>query len=72
MWTTSSTVIWPTSRPLSSTTAAEISAYFWNIRASSSWSVLTGISVWSRFITSDKAMLRGVVRIQLNAQVPTG
>ena len=72
MWTTSSTVIWPTSRPSGSTTAAEISAYFWNRSATSSWSIVTGIRVWSRFITSVSAMWRGVRRIQLSAQVPSG
>ena len=36
MWTTSSTVIIPTSRPALSTTAAEMSAYFWKRSATSS------------------------------------
>ena len=36
MWTMSSTVNWPTKRPLSSTTAALINAYFWKRSATSS------------------------------------
>jgi hypothetical protein len=64
MWTMSSTVIMPTSRPLGSTTAAEISAYFWKRSATSSWSMSTGISVCSRFMTSEIETTRGVRRIQ--------
>ena len=72
MWTTSSTVICPTSRPLASTTAALISAYFWNMLPTSSWSSVAGISVWSRFITSVSGTVRGVRRIHDSWQVPTG
>src|SRR6478736_5563399 len=59
MWTMSSTVSWPTRRPLSSTTAALIRAYFWKRSATSSWSIDTGMRVWSRFITSASATSRG-------------
>src|SRR5574338_260621 len=72
MWTTSSTVIMPTSRPSPSTTAAETSAYFWKRSATSSWSMSTGISVCSRAMTSATGRVRGVRRIVDSLQVPTG
>ena len=72
MWTTSSTVIMPTSRPAPSITAAEISAYFWKRSATSSWSMSIGIRVCSRCITSAMAMSTGVRSSQESLQVPTG
>jgi hypothetical protein len=62
----------PTSRPDPSTTAAEMSAYFWKRSATSSWSMSTGISVCSRCMTSLIRTGRGVRRIQLSLQVPIG
>ena len=63
MWTMSSTVIMPTSRPEGSTTAAEINAYFWNLSATSSWSRSTGISVCLWIMISVTRVDRGLRRI---------
>ena len=68
----SSTVIIPTSRPAGSTTAAEISAYFWNLSATSSWSRSTGINVCLWIMISVTRVDRGLRRIDDNLQVPTG
>ncbi len=72
MWTMSSTVIMPTSRPDGSTTAAEMSAYFWNLSATSSWSRSTRIKVWSRNMISLTLIVRGERRMVESLQVPTG
>ena len=72
MWTMSSTVIMPTSRPEGSTTAAEMSAYFWNRSATSSWSRSTGMRVCSRCMMASTRTVRGERRIVDSLHVPTG
>ena len=72
MWTMSSTVIMPTSRPDGSTTAAEIKAYFWNRSATSSWSRSTGIRVCSRSMMLSTRTFRGERRMVDNLHVPIG
>ncbi len=71
-WTTSSTVIAPTSRPLSSTTGAEARPYCRNRNATSSWSIIAGIGFRSAFMMSDTSTGRSVRSSRLTGNAPIG